>query len=135
MPANNLYVAASGTVAQADKAFKVRLNVYSVRGAALRAPASAPTIPASLAHVVTGVVGLSQSVTHPLSSRIIAPPPAGYRNGQPWSLFWDQKLATEPPTAYGAVQPYAVRGYTPRPSSAAPTAWHGPSPRATTAAA
>ncbi len=114
VPANNLYVAASGTVAQAEKAFQVRLNVYRVRGVALRAPASAPTIPASLAHIVTGVVGLSQSVVRPLSSRIIAPPPAGYRNGQPWSLFWDQKLATSTPTAYGAVQPYAVRGYTPR---------------------
>ncbi len=113
VPANNLYVAASGTVAQAEKAFKVRLNVYRVRGTDLRAPASALTIPASLAHIVSGVVGLNQSTTHPLSSRIIAPPPAGFRNGQPWSVFWDQKLATGLPTAYGAVQPYTVRGYTP----------------------
>ena len=113
VPANNLYVAASGTVAQAEKAFQVRLNVYRVRGVALRAPASALTIPASLGHIVAGVVGLNQSLTHPLSSRIIAPPPAGFRNGQPWSLFWDEKLATDAPPAYGAVQPYAVRGYAP----------------------
>ena len=113
VPANNLYVAASGTVAQAEKAFQVRLNVYRVRGVALRAPASALTIPASLGHIVAGVVGLNQSLTHPLSSRIIAPPPAGFRNGQPWSLFWDEKLATDQPKAFGEVQPYAVRGYTP----------------------
>ena len=114
VPINNLYVAASGTVAQAEAAFKVRLNVYRVHGTELRSPAAALTIPASLAHIVRGVVGLNQSLTHPLSSRIIAPPPAGVRNGRPWSVFWDEKLATTAPPAYGAVQPYAVRGYTPK---------------------
>ena len=113
VPANHLYVAASGTVAQAEQAFRVRLNVYSVRGTALRAPAPAPTIPASLAHLVTGVVGLDQSLTHPLSSRIIAPPPAGLRNGTPSSLYWGQTMASTLPPAYGAVQPYTVSGYTP----------------------
>jgi len=114
VPANNLYVAASGTVAQAEAAFKVRLNVYRVRGVELRSPAAALTIPASLAHIVSGVVGLSQSLTHPLSSRIIAPPPAGFRNGTPMSQYWGEVPAKDQPPAYGAVQPYAVQGYTPK---------------------
>jgi subtilase family serine protease len=115
IPANRLYVAATGTVAQAETAFRVQLNEYSVQGLTLRAPATAVSIPASLAGVVTAVVGLDQGgeLTHPLSSKIIAPPPAGFRNGQPWSLFWGQKIATTLPQAYGSAQPYAVRGYTP----------------------
>jgi subtilase family serine protease len=119
VPANRLYVAATGTVAQAEAAFGVKMNVYKVQGASLRALAEAPTIPAALSGVVTGIVGLSQHAMKPL---IIAPPPAGYRNGQPWSLYWGQKTtATTPPDptapllpqAYGAYQPYAVKGYTP----------------------
>ena len=115
IPANHLYVAAKGTVAQAESAFRVRLNEYSVQGLTLRAPASPVTIPASLAHVVTGVVGLDQggALTHPLSIRDIGLPPAGYRTGQPTSLYWGQNTASDQPQAYGTYLPYAVNGYTP----------------------
>ena len=114
IPANRLYVAARGTVAQAQTAFAVKLNEYTVKGLTLRAPASPVSIPASLKSVVTAVVGLDQGgVAHPLSSKIIAPPPAGFRNGQPWSLFWGQTIATDQPQGYGTYLPYAVRGYTP----------------------
>ncbi len=72
IPANRLYVAATGTVAQAETAFRVQLNEYSVQGLTLRAPATAVNIPASLAGVVTAVVGLDQGgeLTHPLASKI-----------------------------------------------------------------
>jgi len=91
------------------------MNEYSVQGLTLRAPVAAVSVPASLAGVVTAVVGLDQGgeLTHPLSSKAIAPPPAGFRNAQPWSLFWGQTIATTLPKAYGSAQPYAVRGYTP----------------------
>ncbi len=111
VPANHLYVAATGTVAQVEAAFAVKMNVYRVQGASLRAPAQAPTVPASLSHIVTGVVGLAQHVMKPA---IIAPPPAGFRNGQPWSAYWGQMVATDKPSAYGVSQPYAVEGYTPK---------------------
>ncbi len=114
VPANRLFVAARGTVAQAETAFGVKLNEYSVRGQVLRAPALPVTVPASLAGVVTAVVGLDQSgAAHPLSTRIIAPPPAGFRIGQPSSSFWAQKTATDQPQAYGRYLPYATSGYTP----------------------
>jgi subtilase family serine protease len=113
IPANNLYVPATGTVAQAQKAFGVRLNQYTVDGQTLRSPASALTIPASLSSIVTAVVGLDQSKAHPKAIADNAPPPAGFRNAQPWSTFWGQKIATDQPKAYGRYQPYAPRGYTP----------------------
>jgi subtilase family serine protease len=115
IPTNRLYVAATGTVAQAETAFRVQMNEYSVQGLTLRAPVAAVSVPASLAGVVTAVVGLDQGgeLTHPLSSKAIAPPPAGFRNAQPWSPFWGQTIATTLPKAYGSAQPYAVRGYTP----------------------
>ena len=113
IPANNLFVPATGTVAQAQKAFGVRLNQYTVDGQTLRAPASALTIPASLSSIVTAVVGLDQSKAHPKAIADNAPPPAGFRNPQPWSTFWGQKIATDKPKAYGRYQPYAPRGYTP----------------------
>ena len=52
VPQNNHYVAAEGTVAQANAAFGVTLNKYRYKGMTLRAPASALTIPSSLAGVV-----------------------------------------------------------------------------------
>ena len=114
VPANRLYVAARGTVAQAEAAFRVRLNEYTVRGLTLRAPASPVSVPASLAGVVSAVVGLDQGgVAHPLSTREIGPPPAGFRIGQPSSLYWGQKTATDQPQAYGRYLPYATSGYTP----------------------
>ena len=113
VPGNKLYVAASGTVAQAEKAFGVRLNQYTTDGQTLRAPASALSIPASLSGIVTAVVGLDQSKAHPQSSTDNAPPPAGFRNAQPWSTFWGQNIATDLPMGYGHYLPYATRGYTP----------------------
>jgi subtilase family serine protease len=60
-PASGLFVAASGTVAQIERAFQVSQNVYSYRGKLLRAHAEDPSIPASLAGVVTYIGGLDDS--------------------------------------------------------------------------
>ena len=49
IPANNHYVQAEGTVAQAAAAFGVTFNEYSVAGQTLRAPSSDLSVPASLA--------------------------------------------------------------------------------------
>jgi subtilase family serine protease len=48
-PANNHYVAADGTLAQAAAAFGTRFNVYKVKGKFVQAPAGQLTIPANLA--------------------------------------------------------------------------------------
>ncbi|MBO0702679.1 MAG: serine protease, partial [Candidatus Dormibacteraeota bacterium] len=55
-PSNNLYVAADGTVAQANAAFATTLGDYQVGDQQLRAPETTPSVPAGLPQV--NVVGL-----------------------------------------------------------------------------
>ena len=118
-PANGHYVAAEGTVAEAEAAFGAQLNEYAVQGKTLRAPAAALSVPASLAGVVAGVVGVdeSASLVHPYIIRD-APPSPGFRNAPPLSNYWAEFLS-----GYGypagftaqssASVPWTVKGYTP----------------------
>ena len=110
-PANHLYVPATGTVSQVERSFGVSMNYYRSGRQLLRAPAEAPTIPASLAGLVDGILGLAETRVHPNIRR--APPPPAFVNAPPCSRFWGQKLASDRPEAYGDVQPYAPCGYTP----------------------
>jgi subtilase family serine protease len=112
VPADHLVVPARGTVSQVERAFGVHLNYYRNKGQTLRAPASAPSIPVSLAGVVRGVLGLAESFVHPADVPP-APPPPAFRNAGPCSLYWGEKVATDHPAAYGQSQPYAPCGYTP----------------------
>ena len=61
-PDNNHYVAAEGTVAQAQAAFGVSFNMYQGNGwgHAVRSPSADVSIPGTLAGLVTAVVGLDQ---------------------------------------------------------------------------
>jgi subtilase family serine protease len=121
-PQNNHYVAAEGTVAQANAAFGTTLRLYKVRGKTLRSPDGDVSVPSSLGSIVTGVLGLDESDTFvrpdtPSSSK--APPSPGFRNAPPLSAFWAEQVSpyaypagfndvSDPPTA-----PWAVRGNTP----------------------
>ena len=112
-PSNHLFVPASGSAAQVEKAFGVQLNTYRVAGQLARAPASAPRIPAALGNVVSGVIGLTNlRVRH--DSRVSAPPPAGFRAARPCSLYWGEKTASSLPKAYGRTQPFTICGYNPK---------------------
>jgi subtilase family serine protease len=111
VPADHLWVPASGTVAEAEAAFGVDLNLYRVRDATLRAPSTVPTVPSSLAGIAEGVLGLNDE--RMVTSLAAAPPPPAYVNAPPCSLFWGQKIATNKPPAYGRHHPYAPCGYTP----------------------
>jgi len=88
-PTNGHFVAAEGTVAQAESAFAVTLGDYAVAGKTLRAPSSELTIPSSLT-AVTGVVGIDQSAQLVHTDRVgaDAAPSPGFRNAPPCSLFW-----------------------------------------------
>lgn len=115
-PQNNLYVSAEGTVAQAAAAFGVQFGIYSVDGLSLRAPTSDPSVPASLAGIVSGMIGLdqtSQLVHLNIAHDPDAPPSPGFRNAPPCSAYWGEK--TSPlPNPYGTGPlPYAPCGYTP----------------------
>ena len=122
-PTNNHFVAAEGTVAQAQSAFATTLGEYTAFGQTLRAPESALSVPASLGFVVQGVTGLDQSaeLLEPNNSQGNAPnqthgaPGVGFRAGRPCSLWYGEKtVATPNAPAYGsATKPIAPCGYTP----------------------
>ena len=122
-PSNNHFVAAEGTVAQAQTAFAVTLGEYATNGLTLRAPESAVSVPGSLAGIVQGVTGLDQSseLMAPTSSQGNGPnqvhgaPGVGFRAGQPCSLWSGEKtVATPNAPAYGtSSKPLASCGYTP----------------------
>jgi subtilase family serine protease len=112
-PQNGHYVAAEGTVAQAQSAFGTTIGLYTNGDLTLHAPESTLSVPASLS-VVTGVVGLDDSaalVTHS------APPSPAFVNAQPCSAYWGEKTtsntATLDGTALPAGWPYAPCGTTP----------------------
>ncbi len=120
-PANNHYVAAEGTVAQAAAAFGTSFGMYRVNGQTVRSPSADVSVPSSLSGV-SGVVGLDQSADFvSVDSRVDtnALPPAGFRNAPPLSAYWAEKVS---PYAYPsgftqlttpATAPWTVEGYTP----------------------
>jgi subtilase family serine protease len=129
LPKTKLYVSASGSAAQVEKAFGVKLGMYMVHGAKLREAASPLSVPASLGSAVSGVVGVNQftdttdlalkgataAATKPAEAE--PPPPAGFLNPQPCSAFWGQKKdKVDSPSLYApftSPQAYDICGYTP----------------------
>jgi len=117
------YVAAEGTVTQAQAAFGATLGEYSVAGQTLRAPESAVTLPSSIAGSVQAIVGLDQSyrlLTADTSNgngpnQNHGAPGVGFRAGQPCGLWYGEKTVTTPSiAAYGSTtKPLAPCGYTP----------------------
>jgi subtilase family serine protease len=112
-PSNNLYVAAEGTVAQAQAAFDASFGEYSVEGLTLRAPTADISVPSSLAGAVEAVVGLDQSsaLVHYDHVGADASPSGGFRNARPCSAFWGEKQATDLPAFNGQHLYYAPCGY------------------------
>jgi subtilase family serine protease len=142
-PANNHYVAAEGTVAQANAAFATKLGNYAYQGMTLRSPERALSVPSSLP-AVSGVVGLDDTAqlvrydhTGPDAS-----PSSGFRNATPLSAYWAEKSTDTTPVSpsdgpyivapntttstsdhlntpvtlpdfAGSPRPYATKGYTP----------------------
>jgi subtilase family serine protease len=112
-PQNGHYVAAEGTVAQAQAAFGAKIGLYQKNGLVLHSPESALSVPARLT-AVTAVAGLDDSaalVTHS------APPSPAFVNAPPCSAFWAEKTTTNTATTDGTVvpgnYPYAPCGYLP----------------------
>jgi subtilase family serine protease len=116
-PANR-YVSVSGAVKAAEKAFGAEIGRYDHNGVTVQAPASALTVPSSLARQVLGITGLDTTahLTAPVSHA--ARPPAAFVNARPCSAYYGEKPAayqadgtTALPQFNGATLPYAVCGY------------------------
>ncbi len=112
-PQNGHYVAAEGSVAQAQAAFGATIGLYRKGDLVLHSPGSALSVPASLS-AVTAVIGLDDSaalVTH------AAPPSPAFVNAQPCSAYWAEKTTTNTTGLDGTVvpgtYPWAPCGYTP----------------------
>ncbi len=106
------YIAVSGSVAAASKAFGVSFGTYrGPDGQTARAPQSAATAPSSVASSVLAVAGLdtAKSAIKPA----LPPPPPNYWVAKPCSTYYGQKVATNKPKAYGQYQPWTNCGYTP----------------------
>ena len=115
------YVAVSGSVSAAAKAFSVTFqNFKGPDKRTDRAPAETASAPASVASAVLTVSGLD-TATHQMKPADTLPPPGpNYWVAGPCSQYYAQKIATSEPPAYGKSQPWNVCGYTPA-RSAGPT--------------
>jgi subtilase family serine protease len=108
-PVSNHWIDARGTVAEITRAFGTALATYKYRGAQYWAPVSEPTVAASIAGKILAVTGLQNADVATAG----AAPPGAFVNAPPCSTYWGQQMATDQPTAFGQVQPYAPCGYTP----------------------
>ena len=64
LTANHLTLAVSGTAAQVEKAFSVSIGTYKSATQSFYANSAAPSLPASIASVVSGVAGLENQSLH-----------------------------------------------------------------------
>ncbi len=108
------YVAVSGSVSDAAKAFNVTFqNFRGPDKRTDRAPAETASAPASVAGAVLTVSGLD-TATHQMKPADTLPPPGpNYWVAPPCSAYYGQKIATSEPSAYGKKQPWNNCGYTP----------------------
>src|SRR6266542_371901 len=117
-PGNNHYVSAEGTVAQASAAFGTSFGLYKVRGQTVRAPSSDVSVPASLASIVNGVIGLDDSAVFVETNHLVdknAPPPGGFTDiSNPATVPWSEKGHTPAQIkgAYGISNTYDGAGQT-----------------------
>ena len=99
-PLNNHYVAAEGSVAQAQAAFGVTFGMYNVNGLTVRSPSADVSIPSALAGLVTGVAGLDDSAQFVHTNHVTsdATPPPAFVSSEPCSLYWPRNWPPASPT-------------------------------------
>jgi subtilase family serine protease len=123
-PANRAYLTAEGSVSQVEQAFATRLGKYSVKGAVLRAPIAAATLPADVAARVGAVLGLATpgkarpALVKPIAVAPFAPSPAASTPpANTCPTYWAQYMdTTDPPFGggYASPSPYGFcNGYVP----------------------
>jgi subtilase family serine protease len=111
-PDNRKYVEATGTLAQAAKAFDTSFAEYRTEGKTVRGNATALKIPANLT-AVEGGVGLDESQTLAHQDKV-TPGPALFRNAQPMSDYWGQKTVQNTPTPDGTALPSSPSAFAPK---------------------
>ncbi|HET8616601.1 MAG TPA: S53 family peptidase [Actinomycetales bacterium] len=115
-PDNNKYVQATGTLAQAAKAFDTSFATYRTEGRTVRSNTASLHVPSTLTQV-QAVVGLDESQTLVHANKP-SPAPGGFRNARPCSAYWGEKTVQNTPTPDGTPLP-------PSPSAFAPCGYSG----------
>jgi subtilase family serine protease len=125
---DRMTIEASAPAATIEKAFSTTLGQYNRKGKVVRLSSTALSVPSSVAPLISGIVGVDQSVatptgldgaeTRPAAKRAgkEIPQPPGFRNAPPCSTFYGEKSdTTDPPYGEGFPEPlpYAVCGYVP----------------------
>lgn len=138
VPKTHLFVTASGTAAQVERAFGVTLGYYMVNGHKVRLANGTLSIPAGIASSVSGVVGVNEFVATndlavqgqgqaapaqaaPAQAAPEPPPPAGFLNARPCTkAFNTRKDRADNPalyhvntTLFPAQLDYDICGYLP----------------------
>ncbi|MGW2747687.1 S53 family peptidase [Streptomyces sp. NPDC001450] len=106
------YVAVSGDVAAAEKAFGTQLHNFVKGSKTYRAPARTASAPAGLQGAVLTVTGLDNAPHKSTHDDQLPPPDAVFKNSGPFSSYFGSNIATTLPDAYGGKIPYAIKGYT-----------------------
>jgi len=106
------YVAVTGDVAAAEKAFGTQLHNYAKGRKTYRAPAKTASAPESLNGAVLTVTGLDNAPHTATHDDTLPAPETVFRNAGPFSSYYGSNTAATLPTAYGKQIPYAVEGYT-----------------------
>ncbi|KUM82247.1 S53 family peptidase [Streptomyces curacoi] len=106
------YVAVTGEVAAAEKAFGTQLHNYTKGAATYRAPTTTVSVPDHLKDAVLTVTGLDNAPHLARHQDRLPQPETVFRNAGPFSSSYGSNVATTLPEAYGTRIPYAVKGYT-----------------------
>ncbi|MYX26144.1 S8 family serine peptidase [Streptomyces sp. SID8381] len=106
------YIAVSGDVAAAEKAFGTQLHNFAKGSKTYRAPAASASVPAELKGAVLTVTGLDNAPHKANHKEQLPPPDAVFKNAGPFSSYYGSRTASTLPSAYGQKVPYAVKGYT-----------------------
>ena len=113
------YLSVRGTVAAAQQAFGVSVQRYVHDGQSVQAPSGALTVPVAVAGQVLTVTGLDTTQRANKTAATTPPPPAGFVNARPCSIFYGQIQAkfqadfkTPLPKFQGKTLDYAPCGYT-----------------------
>jgi subtilase family serine protease len=108
------YVAVTGDVAAAEKAFGTQLHNYTKGTKTYHAPTKTASVPDSVKDAVLTVTGLDNAPHLAGHQDQLPPPETVFRNAGPFSSYHGSNVATTLPDAYGTKIPYAVKGYTGR---------------------
>jgi subtilase family serine protease len=117
---SNRWIAVSGDVAAAKKAFAAPIGRFKHSGRTVQAPTAALRLPASIAGAVSTITGLD-TTPHKVKPAAAspAPPDAGFRNAKPASTGYgsldakyEADFKTPLPKFKGKTLPYATSGYT-----------------------